>query len=72
MNQITRFNRLLIYGFYVLLKQTVYKSTNCKSDLSSIPGSGRSSGGGIGNPLQYSCLYYPMDKGVQYATVHGV
>ena len=72
MNQITRFNRLLIYGFYVLLKQTVYKSTNCKSDLSSIPGSGRSSGGGIGNPLQYSCLDDPMDRGAWQAIVYWV
>ena len=31
-------------------------------DLSSIPGSGRSPGGGHGNPLQYSCLENPMDK----------
>ena len=32
-------------------------------DLGSIPGSGRSSGGENGNPLQYSCLENPMDKG---------
>ena len=32
-------------------------------DLSSIPGSGRSSGGGNGNPLQYSFLENPMDRG---------
>ena len=31
-------------------------------DLGSIPGSGRSSGGGHGNPLQYSCLGNPLDK----------
>ena len=35
-----------------------------KRDLSSIPGLGRSSGGGHGNPLQYSCLENPMDGGV--------
>ena len=41
-------------------------------DPVSIPGSGRSSGGGNGNPLQYSCLENPMDRGVLGATVHGV
>ena len=42
------------------------------TDTSSIPGSGRSPGGGHGNPLQYSCLENPMDKGAWQATVHGV
>ena len=37
-----------------------------------IPGWGRSSGGGHGNPLWYSCLENPMDRGVWMATVHGV
>ena len=37
-----------------------------------IPGSGRSPGGGQGNPLQYSCLENPMDRGTWQATVHGV
>ena len=37
-----------------------------------IPGSGRSFGEGNGNPLQYSCLENPMDRGSQQATVHGV
>ena len=32
-------------------------------DLSLIPGSGRSPGGGNGNPLQYSCLEHPMNRG---------
>ena len=40
-------------------------------DLSSIPGSGRSSTEGNGNPLQYSCLGNSMDRGVWRATVHG-
>ena len=39
---------------------------------SSVPGSGRSPGGGHGNPLQYSCLENPMDRGAWRATVHGV
>ena len=37
-----------------------------------IPGSGRSPGGGHGNPLQYSCLGNSMDRGVSEVTVHGV
>ena len=41
-------------------------------DLGSIPGLGRSPGGGHGNPLQYSCLEKPMDRGVWQARVHGV
>ena len=35
-------------------------------------GWGRSPGGGNGNPLQYSCLGNPMDRGAWWATVHGV
>ena len=38
-------------------------------DLGLIPGSGRSSGGGHGNPLQYSCQEDPMDRGALWATV---
>ena len=41
-------------------------------DAGSIPGLGRSPGGGNGNPLQYSCLENPMDIGAWRATVHGV
>ena len=41
-------------------------------DASSISGSGRSPGGGNGNPLQYSCLENPMDRGAWWATVHRV
>ena len=41
-------------------------------DVGSIPGSGRSSGVGTGNQLQYSCLENPMDRGAWWATVHGV
>ena len=41
-------------------------------DLGSIPGSGRSPGGGNGNPLQCSCLENPMDRGALWAIVHGV
>ena len=41
-----------------------------KADL--IPGSGRSPGGGHGNPLQYSCLGNLMDRGTWWTAVHGV
>ena len=41
-------------------------------DLDSIPGLERCPGGGNGNPLQYSCLENPMDRGAWWATVHGV
>ena len=41
-------------------------------DMGSIPGWGRSPGGGNGNPLQYFCLEKPMDRGAWWATVHGV
>ena len=41
-------------------------------DLGSIPSSGRSPGGGHGNPLQYPCLENPMDRGAWRAIVHEV
>ena len=41
-------------------------------DADSTPGSGRSLEGEYGNPLQYSCLENPMDRGVWQVTVHGV
>ena len=41
-------------------------------DTDLIPGSGKFPGGGDGNPLQYSCLENPMDRGAWWATVHGV
>ena len=42
------------------------------SELGSIPGSGRSPGGGDGNPLQYSCLENPLDRGAWQALVHRI
>ena len=48
------------------------KASACNvGDLGSIPGSGRYPGEGNGNPLQYSCLENPMDRGAWRATVHG-
>ena len=47
-------------------------SAGDERDAGLIPGSGRFSGEGNGNPLQYSCLGNPMDRGAWWATVHGV
>ena len=41
-------------------------------DTVSVPGSGRSSGEGNGNPLQYFCLENPMDRGAWPTMVHGI
>ena len=41
-------------------------------DAGSIPELGRSAGAGNGNPLQYSCLENPLDRGAWWASVHGV
>ena len=49
------------------------KESACNAgDVGSVPGWGRSPGGGHENPLQYSCLENPMDKGAWQAMVHGV
>ena len=49
------------------------KESACNAgDPGLIPVSGRSPGEGNGNPLQYSCLKNPMDRGAWQATVHGV
>ena len=52
------------------------KESTCNAggarDVGLIPGSGRSPGRENGNPLQYSCLENPMDRGVWRATVHRV
>ena len=49
------------------------KASACNvGDQGSIPGMGRSSGEGNGNPLQYPCLENPRDRRAWYATVHGV
>ena len=49
------------------------KESACNAgDRGLIPGSGKSPGGGQGDPPQYSCLENPMDRGAWWATVHGV
>ena len=54
------------------MAQIVKDSPAMQEDLGSIPGLGRSPGGGNGNPLQYSPLGNPMDRGAWWATAHGV
>ena len=43
-----------------------------EGDVAPVSGSARSPGGGHGNPLQYSCLENPMDRGAWWAAVHRV
>ena len=61
---------ILILGFPLssVGKESAYNA----GELGSIPGLGRSPGEGNGNPLQYSCLENPMERGAWKATVHGV
>ena len=50
-------------------KESAFNAGNA-GDVGSMPGSGRPPGVGHGNPLQYSCLENPMDRGAWRATVH--
>ena len=56
----------------VLVAKNPLANTGDIRDVGLIPGSGRSSGGGHDNPLQYSSLENHKDRGVWQATVHGV
>ena len=75
--QISNRETLLIY-FKAWASQMALVVKNLPADagdergVGSIPGSGRSLAGGHGNPLQYSCLGNPMDRGAWWATVHSV
>ena len=70
----------LIYLSHIYLLSAIYvpggldgKESACNAeDLGLILGLGRSLGEGNGNPLQYSCLENPVDRGAWWATVHGV
>ena len=54
-------------------KEFTCQYRRCKRrNVGLMPGLGRSPGGGPGNPLQYSCLENPMDRGAWWTTVHGV
>ena len=56
----------------VLAVKNLPANAGDRRDMGSIPGSGRSAGGGHGNPLQCSCLGNPADRGAWQPTVHGV
>ena len=56
----------------VLVVKNILANAEDVRDVGSIPGSGRSPGGGDGNPLQYSCLENRTDRGAWRATVHRV
>ena len=61
-----------MHGFITYPGDSDSKEYVCNADDPGlIPGSGRSPGGGHGNPLQYSCLENPMDRGACQATIHG-
>ena len=65
----------LLFKLFILYGGMVKKLPDNEGDIRDrglIPGSGRSPGGGHGNPLEYSCLENPMDRGVWWATGHGV
>ena len=55
-----------------LVVKNTFANVGDAGDQGSIPGSGRSPGGRHSNPLQYSCLENPLDRGALWATVHGV
>ena len=52
--------------------QEIQSSLQCRRSLGPVPGLGRSPREGNGNPLQYSCLENPMDRGARWITVRGV
>ena len=56
----------------VVVVKSLPVNTGDIKDVGLIPGSGRSPGGGHGNPLQYSCLENPMDRAAYQAAVHKV
>ena len=51
----------------LVVKKTLPASAEGAGDVGSVPGLGKSSGGGHSNPLQYSCLENPTDRGVSWA-----
>ena len=68
-----RYISILVYHSWGFPGGSVVKNPPAHAgDLGSIPGSGRSPGDGNGNPLQYSCLENPMDRGAWWATVNEV
>ena len=62
----------LMYRWLFCLVKNLPASAGDVRDMGSIPGLGRSPGGGWGNLLHYSCLENSMDRGAWWATVHGI
>ena len=67
----------MLVGTYIFKRASlmvlIVKNTPAnEGDSGSVPGLGRSFGGGHGNPLQYSCLENPVDRGAWWATVYRV
>ena len=56
----------------LVVKEPLPASAWTRRDINSTPGSGRFPGGGHVNPLQYSCLENPMDRGAWQATIHSI
>ena len=71
-NTIVYVNYMSIQNWASLVAQDGKASACNAGDLGSIPDSGISPGERNGNPLQYSCLGNPMDRGTWWATAHGV
>ena len=63
---------LYIKNYKTLMKEIKGDTIRWRNIPCSIPGLERSPGKGNGNPLQFSCLENPMDKGAWWATAHGV
>ena len=62
----------MLFSQVMLVVKNPLANVGDTRDMGSIPRSGRSAGVGIGNPLQYSCLENPMDRGAWWTIVHGV
>ena len=72
-SKVSQKNKGILSNYQGLPGGSKVKASACNAgDLGLISGSGRSPGEGNGNPLQYSCLENPMDRGAWWATVHGV
>ena len=61
-----------LYAFGLAPAFAIWAPSSVRETVGSISGSGRSLGEGNGNPLQYSCLENPMDRGAWQVTAHGV
>ena len=61
----------MLFQVALVVKNLPVNAGNIR-DMSLILRSGRTHGGGHGNPLQYSCLENPMDRGARQVTVHGI